>query len=165
MEKKDKVMMVNNKVKIVVLNSCQTVEYAAAELSKYLGIMANDEEIGSIVNDKNEKDGISLGLFKDFGISDDFLKDPELDDAIDIKVENSKGYIAGSNARSVLIGVYRFLECLGCRWLRPGKDGETIPNRDVSNLAVTLQEKASYRHRGMCIEGSVSLENMLDSVE
>ena len=55
MEKKDKVMMVNNKVKIVVLNSCQTVEYAAAELSKYLGIMANDEEIGSIVNDKNER--------------------------------------------------------------------------------------------------------------
>jgi hypothetical protein len=69
------------------LNSCQTVEYAAAELSKYLGIMANDEEIGSIVNDKNEKDGISLGLFKDFGISDDFLKDPELDDQTRIDKE------------------------------------------------------------------------------
>ena len=152
-------------VKIIVCDPCQTVEYAASELAKYLEIMSGDDDVATIINDRNDKEGIALGLFKDFGISDDFLDDPALDDAIDINIQASVGTIAGSNPRSVLTGVYRFLESVGCRWLRPGKDGDVVPTRNVFDLSVLLQEKASYTHRGMCIEGSVSLENMLDSVE
>ena len=47
-------------------------------------------------------------------------------DEIFIDVKGTKGVISGSNAGSVLIAVYRFfIEC-GCRFLRPGKDGEYI---------------------------------------
>lgn len=158
-------MTAHGKLKIIVLNPSQTVEYAASELAKYLGMMSQNDEVACIVNDVNERNGIALGLFDDFGISTEGLNDPTVDDAIDIETKASVGRIAGSNPRSVLIGVYRFLESVGCRWLRPGKNGDYVPQKDVFDLSVRLYEKASYRHRGMCIEGSVSLENMLDSVE
>ncbi len=40
------------------------------------------------------------------------------------------GFICGSNERSTLIGVYRFLYELGFRWIRPGADGEIVPDLD-----------------------------------
>ena len=42
------------------------------------------------------------------------VENPELDDAYDIRVEQGTGAIRGSNPRSVLMGVYRFLKELGC---------------------------------------------------
>ncbi len=75
-------------------------------------------------------------------------------------------YIVGTNARSVLFGVYAYLESQGVRFLRPGPDGEVLPNRK----ALTLPEEptvsvAHYRHRGVCIEGAPSLEIALDMVD
>lgn len=35
----------------------------------------------------------------------------------------------------------------------------------MAALQIAFQERPAYRHRGMCIEGAVSLEHMLDSVE
>ncbi len=157
-------METKTKIKIIVIESCQTVEYAATELAKYLDVMAKNDTFTCIVNNPTDTGGIRLGLFKDFGIEDN-TENPLLDDAINIKIDQSTGYIAGSNSRSVLIGVYRFLESVGCKWIRPGKNGDYIPTKDIFTLCANIAEKASYRHRGMCIEGSVSLENMLDSVE
>ncbi|MBQ4107975.1 MAG: DUF4838 domain-containing protein [Clostridia bacterium] len=89
---------------------------------------------------------------------------PIYDDAIEICVTNKKGHIFGSNERSVLIGVYRLLEEWGIRWVRPGKNGTYYPKKCVAH-DVSITEKASKRHRTMCIEGAVSLENVLDMVE
>ena len=50
-----------------------------------------------------------------------------------IDVTDGKGRIAGSNPRSVLLGVYRFLEEAGCRWLRPGTDGDYVPKRALGH--------------------------------
>ena len=88
-----------------------------------------------------------------------------LDDAYDISVEDGAGVIAGSNPRSLLFGVYRFLRELGCRWLRPGSDGELVPRRDLSSSAVKVRDLASYRHRGVCIEGSSSFGHVRDMID
>ena len=146
-------------------SSDTTILFAARELKRYLEKMSSAPlEIALNQTAAVGDSMLSLGLFADFSLSAEALQDPQSDDAIDIKVEQLNGRIAGSNPRSVLIAVYRFLELSGCCWLRPGKDGDVIPQKDITGLSAVLQDTASYRHRGMCIEGSVSLENMLDSV-
>ena len=87
-----------------------------------------------------------------------------MDDAILIDIENGKGVIAGSNARSVLIGVYRYLRELGFVFVRPGADGEKYPTC-FSEKRVKVCECASSRHRGVCIEGSVFYESMEDMID
>ena len=74
--------------------------------------------------------------------------------------------ISGRNARSVLFGVYAFLEQQGVRFVRPGRDGEVIPRRSAMALptAVTV-EQPRHRHRGVCIEGAPSLQHALTMVD
>ena len=93
------------------------------------------------------------------------VKDAEQDDAITVSVENGQGCITGSNVRSVLIAAYRFLKALGCNWVRPGIEGERIPAKEVTDVCVHIQEKASYRHRGVCIEGANTYENVADMID
>ncbi len=126
------------------------IDLAREELAKYtqmLGVTAD----------------ISLGLFSDLGVNET-VPDPYFDDAIAISVKNKKGYVAGSNERSVLIGVYRLLAEWGMRWVRPGKNGSYCPGH-TDAPDVVLLEKAAKRQRVMCIEGAVSLENVLDMIE
>lgn len=128
----------------------KVINYAKQELEKYLEILDVSAEI-------------ELHLFEELGLKAD-VKDPHLDDALAIKVINKKGYIAGINPRSILIGVYRLLESWGIVWLRPGKDGTYIPPvADIKD--VDIFEIATKRHRTMCIEGAVSLENVLDMID
>ena len=109
--------------------------------------------------------GLSLevnpALFAERGIR---LDDPSLDDAVCIEVADGKGRIAASNPRALLIAVYRFLRENGVRFLRPGRDGEIVPRRDAFSLKADLLHAASYRHRGICIEGSVSFEDVEEMV-
>ncbi len=89
------------------------------------------------------------------------------DDTIFIDTSKGAGIFTGSNERAVLIAVYRFLQTLGCRWLRPGPDGEVIPRRTLTpdDLTAQVREAASYRHRAVCIEGAVSYEHVLNVIE
>jgi hypothetical protein len=75
-------------------------------------------------------------------------------------------YLSGSNPRSVLFAVYRFLEELGARFLRPGRDGEWLPK--LSRLTFPRKpiiESAATDHRGICIEGSPRLEHVLEILD
>jgi len=75
-------------------------------------------------------------------------------------------YIAGRNARSVLFGIYDFLERQGVRFVRPGPAGEVIPQRSTLTLpGEPIVEHACYRHRGVCFEGASSLEHALGMVD
>ena len=126
------------------------IGFAAEELNKYARLLKIETEV-------------KLGLFEDFGLSVE-LEDPFFDDAFKMLVKNRTGYIAGSNGRSVLFGVYRLLEEWGVGWVRPGKNGTYIPD-SATEKDLDLLEIADKRHRTMCIEGAVSIENVLDMIE
>jgi len=92
------------------------------------------------------------------------VENSELDDAIAINVQAGEGYITGANPRAVLIAAFRFLRELGAAWVRP-KDGEILPACDVYSRSVSVKEAPSCRHRGICIEGAVSLEHVTDMID
>lgn len=89
------------------------------------------------------------------------------DDEIRIDIKDGAGIVTGSNERSVLIASYRLLYELGCRFIRPGKDGEIIPGKSITKKALNIQvaEKASYRHRTVCIEGINSYEHVYNMID
>lgn len=75
------------------------------------------------------------------------------------------GVLSGSCPRAVVLGVYDYLRRLGCRFLGPGERWERVPAISPSALAVRYTKAASFRHRGVCIEGADSLENILDFID
>jgi hypothetical protein len=155
---------------LAILGNHPVIEFAVLELARYLGRMNKKGQKFHIVHRKkqNGSDGqmIGLGLGNDFqNIRLPMVDNPFLDDAIYINIERGRGIIAGDNPRAVLLAVYRFLTEAGCRWLRPGEDGEYIPKIDITNLNIKVIEKAAYRHRAICIEGAVSYENLTEMIE
>lgn len=141
------------------------VDFAAEELIRCLRLMDENVEAAQLAfpgYDPEIKDVLWLGVCPELAGQ---VEDPKVDDAYDIRVERGTGAIRGSNARSVLMGVYRFLKELGCAWVRPGVDGEIIPKRNTEEVQVCLHDKASYRHRGICIEGAVSYEHVSDMID
>ena len=150
---------------IVTLNEKdnKTLMFAAKELKKYLE-MTSDAEVSVIPAMEPDfcDDVINLGvnLCKDVPS----VEDAYLDDAIYIDAQNLSGTISGTNARSVLISVYRFLREKGYKFIRPGKGGEVIPETFDSGK-VYVCEKPSYRHRGICMEGATGHEMLSDIVD
>ena len=49
--------------------------------------------------------------------------------------------------------------------MRPGADGERIPQKEIDSPTVYVREAASYRHRGVCIEGADSYDNIRDMID
>lgn len=83
---------------------------------------------------------------------------------IDVDFASGQGTITGSNPRSVLFAVYRLMTELGFRWIRPGEKGEIVPEKPDVMPHIKLTDKADSRYRGICIEGAVSKENVLDMI-
>ncbi len=140
----------------------KTLGYAAQELTRILKKMDPtlfvDTRIYDEIDPKLERI-LWLGL-------DGSVEKSGLDE-IRIEIQNGAGIITGSSERAVLIGAYRFLFELGCRFLRPGAEGEEIPQKKLKkeDLCASVQEKASYRHRGVCIEGAVSYEHVRNMID
>ena len=122
-----------------------TLNYAKQELNKYFNAVTGFEnlKIRLIVEEKGN----------------------QFDDEMEIRVEKGEGYIKGSNEHAVLIAVYRFFYELGCRFIRPGKDGEIIVKRALEECTVSKNYKPRYRYRAICSEGAISEENVIDMVE
>ena len=140
-----------------------TVDYAAEELRKYLRMMMPSCGDIAIVYAPDAADGFRLGLLDDFALDTSDVDDPVLDDVVQIKTDETGGILAGSNPRSVLFAVYRYLKENGCRWLYPGVDGEYIPIADVQ--PVEYRHKASSRFRGQCNEGAEYQQSMLETID
>lgn len=151
-------------LRLVQIGLEPAVRLAVKELERYLPKIDSSVDVAVLLeeNAKQLQNGIRVGVSAQCAGQVD---DPELDDAVYIDVENGRGTIAGSNARSVLIAAYRFLKEAGCRWVRPGKDGEKIFPRSLADLQVHVEEKAAYRHRGVCIEGACSYRHVLQMIE
>lgn len=60
--------------------------------------------------------------------------------------------------------MYAFLRRLGYRFLLP--DETVMPHQlSLADLTCSYSHRASLRHRGVCIEGADSLENVLDFID
>lgn len=129
------------------------LEFAEYELRRYTAAMNISPKITFEVNPER------------FDKAAFFRFDAALDDAFTISVHNGTGTICATNSRAILLGVYRFLTLQGCRFLRPGKDGEYIPVLDdLRDVEATFY--AHTRHRGIsdyCCTGGI--ENMLDIID
>ena len=131
---------------------------------KYDVISFAREELTKYLSEIHVEADIKLCLFDELGLKNEKVLNSTYDDAISISVKDRCGYIAGSNERSVLIGVYRLLDEWGIKWIRPGKYGTYIPKTPtVKDL--NIEEAADKRHRTMCIEGAISIENALDMID
>lgn len=154
--------------KLTQLGGDRTVAYAADELHKYLKRMDRDARISRISSDgydENHKNALYIGCDGAFDALLPKVDDPRRDDAIYVNVSGGAGIITGTNPRSVLIAVYRYLRALGCAFLRPGRDGDIIPKCVPEATPVYIAEAASYRHRAVCIEGAVSYEHVADMID
>ncbi|MBR7099430.1 MAG: hypothetical protein IKC59_08445, partial [Clostridia bacterium] len=135
------------------ITSSNVVDFAAEELKKYLRMMMPECGDISIAYAPAATDGFRLGLMEDFGLDTSEADDLFLDDILHVDVDGEgNGIIAGSNPRSVLLAVYRYLQENGCRWLYPGIDGEFIPMQDI--VATKYHKMADCRFRGQCNEGA-----------
>ena len=138
-----------------------TVGFAVNEFAKYLKkidrTLTVDERTYPAYDEKVEK-VIFIGKI------DDNYSDI---DTIEVKIKDGAGYITGSNERSVLFAVYKTLESLGCKWIRPGVDGEFIPEKTLNAADFTLEltHTPPYYHRGICIEGANKYENAFDMID
>ena len=142
-------------MKITITNPTTTLNYAKNELSSYLLRL-------SLSSCEVEK--IEIHIKTDNAIAP--VKDSLLDDAFRIDIVNGKGEIIGNNERSSLLAVYHFLYRIGFRFLTPVKESEIIPDiSSIKELTLTESHIYPYRHRGICIEGASSLENILATVE
>lgn len=77
------------------------------------------------------------------------------------------GRITGNNPRSVLLGVYAYLRDLGFVFLLPGEKGTFVPALEKTEelYRPATSHTASLYHRGVCIEGADSLENVLEFID
>lgn len=151
-------------MKILYLRENETLRYAAEELAKYYEMMTGKRVASLAYAKAPASDAVNLGLLSDLSRPAEDVSDPVLDDVLDIEINCGCGFIAGSNPRSVLMGVYRFLRHAGCRFIRPGNDGEFIPSADLESLSFAYRKKADHIFRGECSEGAISYEHMRDTV-
>ena len=147
---------------IIKVRSHPVIDFAAEELKKYLRMMMPEAGNFPISYNPNEMAGFRLGLLSDFGLPCN-CEDANLDDIIHIETNETSGILAGSNPRSVLFSVYRFLRENGCRWLYPGIDGEYVPMRAV--VPVKYHKQADHRFRGFAGEGSESQTSVLECID
>ncbi len=145
------------------ITSNPVVDFAAEELKKYLRMMMPRCGEIKIKYAPEAKDGFRLGLMQDFSIDVSEAKDPYFDDILHVDTDEKGGIIAGSNPRSVLLAVYKYLTLNGCRWLFPGTDGEWIPIKGIE--AVKYHKMADCRYRGQCNEGAEYQPNMMEAID
>ncbi len=139
-----------------------TVNFAVDELCKYLKMMDKTVLIDRRVYD--EYDASANGVIW-VGLTP-MVKYQKLDDEIMIDVKAGAGVITAANERAVLIAAYRFLRELGCRWIRPGDDGEIIPEKKLekAEVNVSVREMPSNRYRGIVIEGASHYEHIYNMI-
>lgn len=150
-------------IRIIQLEQNPTVSLAAEELKRYLPKIDPCVQTAILFGDESFE-GIKVGVHCKEA-EESGIKPSDVDDEILIRVNGGTGVITGSNPRSVLIAAYRLLREAGCRFLRPGRSGEKITQKDLQTLNVSIHEKAAYRHRGVCIEGNCSYDHVLQMIE
>ncbi len=151
-------------MKIILTERNETIDYAAEELKKYITAMSRGRIVPTVTECGGADEGITLALLSTLSLDGAEIYDPMNDDIMDVDVKDGVGHIAGSNYRSILFGVYKYCYSLGCRYLRPGPDGDYIPKADVLNHSFKYRKRADSPIRCEIIEGNVSYEHCRETV-
>lgn len=139
-----------------------SAEFAAEELSRCLTrmmpcvVVYNNSVAADLTFD------LSVASCEDAVSGQDFTA---ACDSFRICVNGRHGHITASNPRSILLGVYDYLHTLGCRFPAPGRQYEILPSISADGLNVSYYKRASFAHRGVCIEGADSLENIIQYID
>lgn len=143
----------------IIYEQCspQAVVYAAKELDAYLCRMLPE------LKDDNRTIRLAVEA-KAAGERCEEIYDRE-NDSFRVVMTAAGGVIAGNRPRSVLLGVYDYLHYLGCRFLMPGREGEYVPRITCEKLWADYEKTASFYHRGVCIEGADSFENVREFID
>lgn len=151
--------------KLGLLDTSPTTAFAAAELERLLHQMdpAATFTTQAVASPTSAQDWLCIGRHPSLAVPE--VANPTFDDGIRIDVADCAGVLTGVNERSVLIAAYRLMTEAGCVFVRPGRTGEYVPQADSAAIRVQIEETPSYRHRGICIEGGVSFENVGDMVD
>jgi len=147
---------------IKMLREDQVINFAATELKKYLRMMMPECGDIPISCDHQATEGFRLGLLEDFALPFEG-EDAFLDDVVHIDTDAQGGILAGSNPRSVLFAVYRYLKLNGCRWLFAGLDGEYIPRKGIEPQK--YHKLADHRYRGHTTEGYPSFRQIMEYID
>jgi hypothetical protein len=152
-------------INLIIDRKNKTLLYAAEELSFYLSLL--DMDLNFSINNPTNQYNIILEINPDLTLYElPKISNPYLDDQYYINISADQGHIIGSNARSVLLGVYRYLHIIGFQFLYPDKKYDYIPPlQALDQLYVKYHGTADKRHRGVCIEGANSIKNILDFIE
>ncbi|MGF1943730.1 DUF4838 domain-containing protein [Enterococcus casseliflavus] len=97
-----------------------------------------------------------------------FAEDNTSLDEIVISLADGKGRIIANSEAGLLIALYRLFKEVGVRYLRPGRDQEILPVVDSEvffTMKIAIRETASFKHRGVCIEGADSFENVRNFID
>ena len=121
-----------------------TLAFAGAELRSYLGRMLPPEH------------GCAIRLL---------IVPAPGGDRFSVELSPHRGVITGNSGRAVLLGVYDALRRLGCRFLAPGRENELVPSVAPQALCLRYEMTAAFRHRGVCIEGADSREDILAFID
>lgn len=149
-------------ITIAKLGTHKTVNFAVDELAHYLKKMDH-----GLLIDQRTYDEYDAAITNVIWVGMTSLVEcNKHDDEILIDVKNGAGVITGASERAVLIAVYRFLRELGCRWIRPGDDGEIIPQRllDAATLTASVRETPSRRYRCIAVEGASMYEHIFNMI-
>lgn len=92
----------------------------------------------------------------------EIVEDTNENDIIEIELLAGKGHIKANSQIALLIAVYRLFKEMGVRYLRPGREYESFPAEPIALLEqrIVISETAAYKHRGVCIEGATSFDNV-----
>ena len=82
-------------------------------------------------------------------------------------IGNKESYFKGSNPRSVLLSVYDYLRRLGFVFFSPEDSGVYVPAITYTKelFCDEVRVKPSFIHRGVCIEGANSIENVISFID
>ena len=133
---------------IISTKACRVTHFAAGEMSTYL------KKISDVEFEIIEKADCPLNtvLLSTSGKNNIFCPtacfDDKEHDSFEVLADKDGASIQGSNGRSVLYGVYSFLEALGCSFAEPDK--EIIPEAKRLEIpCMELKSRAAFKLRNV----------------
>lgn len=149
----------NESICIYTKDNNPDMQFAASELKKYLQFAYN-VEIYIKGADTAQCNGAVV-----LSISSKKSADAERHDEFSITAEEGRLLISGSNKRSLLYGVYKFLkEYIGYKWVNPEYRFNPAEAPEIINI-FNRNYKADFPKRGLVLENSESLEYVVRIVD